>query len=116
MEKAAQRAVFGLATRGPTRRCSQPEPAGWAWGKSNVIGGWLRWLTFALSGSAVDDFGHSMARCGDRNVRRSICTSGPADADFPTPTTLAVACATGYVRFMDGPGALHDGNLLSLWD
>src|SRR5713101_5205680 len=31
-----------------TRRCSQPEPAGWPREKSNVIGGWLRWLTFAL--------------------------------------------------------------------
>src|SRR3974390_2877356 len=35
-----------------TRRCSQPEPAGWARGKSNVIGGCLRWLTFTLGGNA----------------------------------------------------------------
>lgn len=31
-----------------TRRCSQPEPAGWPRHESNVTGGWLRWLTFAF--------------------------------------------------------------------
>ena len=33
-----------------TRRCSPPEPAGWLPDKSNASGGWLRWLTFTLSG------------------------------------------------------------------
>jgi len=34
-------------TFGPRRskRCSQPEPAGSLRDKSDVIGGWLRWLT-----------------------------------------------------------------------
>jgi hypothetical protein len=31
-----------------TWRCSQPEPAGWLRNKSNVCGGWLRSLIFAL--------------------------------------------------------------------
>jgi hypothetical protein len=32
----------------PNRRCSEPEPADSLRDKSNVIGGWLRSLTFAL--------------------------------------------------------------------
>ena len=31
-------------------RCSRPEPAGRVKGKSNITGGWLRWLIFALAG------------------------------------------------------------------
>src|SRR5579864_1599235 len=31
-----------------TRRCSQPGPAGWLRDKSNVSGGWPRWLTFTF--------------------------------------------------------------------
>ncbi len=32
-----------------TRRCSQPEPAGWLTDKSNVSGGRLRWLTVCVN-------------------------------------------------------------------
>jgi hypothetical protein len=32
-----------------TRQSSQPEPAELVWRESNVVGGWLRWLTFALA-------------------------------------------------------------------
>jgi hypothetical protein len=32
----------------PTKRFSQPEPAGWPRAESNATGGWLRWLTLSL--------------------------------------------------------------------
>src|SRR6266404_4758140 len=34
---------------GPTRRCSEPEPAGSLSGNSTVSGGWLRSLTYAFA-------------------------------------------------------------------
>jgi hypothetical protein len=120
----------------PNRRCSEPEPAGFATDKSIISGGWLRSLTLALGGndimksklrvvmSGVGCFTAGFLTCylflAQPRPAPGRAAVGPATTTAPVGVSTGLPVLTGSVtptnfvirgpdRWQWADGTVHDG-------